>query len=431
MNAVLILSLAALALIAIAAFFSAAQAALGAAPRALTYQLERQGEPRARLINRLRRDKERLFGGLLVGHRLASIAATVSATAAFVELFGVDGIAYGAATMVVLLLIFAEILPRTLALRHALPTALALAFAARICVDGLAPLSVLLRAGATAILRRIEKDAAAHATLLSPTQTLRGAIEVLARDAGDIQHERAMLHSIIELDDVEVSEIMIHRQDVEMLDIDAPTEALIEQIVASRYTRLPLWRDTPDNIIGILHSKALLGLLRNSGQLTQSDILALATPAWFVPDTRSLLDQLQAFRRRRKHFAVVVDEYGGFMGVVTLEDILEEIVGDIADEHDVTTPGVSLAADGTVVVEGTATIRDLNRRFDWNLPDEEAATIAGLILHESRQIPEVGRTFVFHDFRFEILERKRNQITAIKIAPPIKRERPPGPPRAA
>jgi Mg2+/Co2+ transporter CorB len=213
---------------------------------------------------------------------------------------------------------------------------------------------------------------------------------------------------------------------------------ILDQIIRSRYTRIPLWRGRPENIIGILHTKALLQQLRSLRPLETSNILAVATPPWFVPDTRKLIDQLQAFRRRRKHFAVVVDEYGAFMGIVTLEDILEEIVGDIADEHDVTTPGVSLAPDGTVVVEGTATIRDLNRRFDWNLPDEEAATIAGLILHESRQIPEVGLTFVFHDFRFEILQRKRNQITLIKIAPPVKREtaepsadRLPGPPHAA
>jgi Mg2+/Co2+ transporter CorB len=307
-------------------------------------------------------------------------------------------------------------------LQHAVGTALALVTTAKICIDILSPIAALLRWLAVLILRRATKNPDAKTMLLNPTQTLRGAIEVHAREAGGIQQERAMLHSILELDEVEVSEIMIHRQDVVMIDIEAPMGDILDQIVRSRYTRIPLWRDKAENIIGILHTKALLQQLRSHKSLEKSDILAVATPPWFVPDTRTLLDQLQAFRRRRKHFAVVVDEYGVFMGTVTLEDILEEIVGDIADEHDVTTPGVSLAPDGTVVVEGTATIRDLNRRFDWTLPDEEAATIAGLILHESRQIPEVGLTFVFHDFRFEILQRKRNQITLIKIAPPVKRQ---------
>ena len=422
MDAVILLSLAAVVMVAVSAFFTAAETALSAAPRSLMHQLERHGDSRARTINQLRRNKERLIGGLLVGNGLASIGATALMAGVFVYYLGPYGIAYGAGLMVLLLLIFAEILPRTIALQRPAETALALATPAKICVDILSPLVALLRAIVTLILRRWKPDA--RAMLLNPTHTLRGAIEVHAKEAGELQQERAMLHSILELDEVEVSEIMIHRQDVAMVDIDAPIADIVEQIVRSRYTRIPLWRDRPENIIGILHTKALLQQLRNSRPLEKSDILAVATPPWFVPDTRTLLDQLQAFRRRRKHFAVVVDEYGAFMGIVTLEDILEEIVGDIADEHDVTTPGISLAPDGTVVVEGTATIRDLNRRFDWTLPDEEAATIAGLILHESRQIPDVGLTFVFHDFRFEILQRKRNQITLIRIAPPVKREEP-------
>jgi Mg2+/Co2+ transporter CorB len=438
MDAVIFLSLAAVALIAALAFFTAAATALNAAPRSLMHQLERQGDSRALLVNKLRLNKERLFAGLLVGKGVTAIGATALMTGVFVHFLGLYGIAYGAGVMIMLLLTFAEILPRTIALQHPAETALALVRPAKVCVDILSPLTALLRWLVTLILRRATKAEDARATLLSPIQTLRGAIDVHAEEAGEIQQQRAMLHSILELDEVEVSEIMIHRQDVVMIDIDAPIADIREQIARSRYTRIPLWRDKPENIIGILHTKALLQQLRSNRPLEKSDILAVATPPWFVPDTRTLIDQLQAFRRRRKHFAVVVDEYGVFMGIVTLEDILEEIVGDIADEHDVTTPGVSLAPDGTVVVEGTATIRDLNRRFDWSLPDEEAATVAGLILHESRQIPEVGLTFVFHDFRFEILQRKRNQITLIKIAPPVKRqdletarERPVGKPHAA
>jgi Mg2+/Co2+ transporter CorB len=425
MDATLLLSLfaGAVALLALSAFFTAAEMAIMAAPRAILHQREEQGDPNARLVTALRRDKERLIGGLLVGKYLTSIGAAVLIAGVLVDLLGAPGIAFAAAATIVLLVVFCEILPRTLALRHSVDTALLLAPVVRLCVIVLAPIAAALCWLVTRILRRFGKDPEASAMLLSPIHSLRGAIEVLAREAGDIHQERAMLQSIVELDDVEVSEIMTHRQDVVMIDIDAPMSEILDQIVSSRYTRMPLWRDAPDNIIGILHNKAVLQALRSrKGNLEKSDILSVATPPWFVPDTRSLLHQLEAFRRRRKHFAVVVDEYGAFMGTVTLEDILEEIVGDIADEHDVTTPGISLAPDGTVVVEGTATIRDLNRRFDWTLPDEEAATVAGLVLHESRQIPDIGQTFVFHDFRFEILQRKRNQITLVKIAPPTKRQ---------
>jgi Mg2+/Co2+ transporter CorB len=424
MDATLLLSLfaGAVALFALSAFFTAAEMAIMAAPRAVLHQREKQGDTDARLVIELRRDKERLIGSLLVGKYLTSIGATAVIAGVLVALWGGPGIAFAAAAAI-LLLVFCEMLPRTLALRHSVGAALTLAPAVRLCVIVLAPVAAVLSWLVTLMLRRFGKDPEASAVLLSPLHSLRGAIEVLAREAGDVHQERAMLQSIVELDEVEVSEIMTHRQDVMMIDIDAPMDEILNQIVSSRYTRMPLWRDAPDNIIGILHSKAVMQALRSrKGDLEKPDILAVATPPWFVPDTRSLLHQLEAFRRRRKHFAVVVDEYGAFMGTVTLEDILEEIVGDITDEHDVTTPGISLAPDGTVVVEGTATIRDLNRRFDWTLPDEDAATVAGLVLHESRQIPDVGQTFVFHDFRFEILQRKRNQITLVKIAPPATRQ---------
>ena len=230
-----------------------------------------------------------------------------------------------------------------------------------------------------------------------------------------------MLHSILELDEVEVGEIMVHRQNVTTIDIDAPLDEIMDRIAASPFTRMPIWRDRSENIIGILHVKARLQLIRKQpqGGWRRIDLLSLAAEPWFVPEQTSLLEQLQAFRKRREHFAVVVDEYGAVLGIVTLEDILEEIVGDIADEHDVVARGVRPMADGAIVTEGTVTIRDLNRQFGWNLPADEAATIAGLVLHESRQIPEVGQMFVFHDFRFEILRRQRNQITLLKITPQI------------
>jgi Mg2+/Co2+ transporter CorB len=204
-----------------------------------------------------------------------------------------------------------------------------------------------------------------------------------------------------------------------MLDADEPPDAIVAQVVASPFTRIPLWRGEPDNIVGVLHAKALLRAVSAlDGKPDGLDAVALAADPWFVPEATSLLDQLQAFRRRREHFALVVDEYGSLMGIVTLEDILEEIVGDIADEHDIDVPGVIRQPDGSYVVQGTVTIRDLNRRFEWGLPDEEAATVAGLVLHEARRIPEVGQAFNFHGFRFEILRRLRNQITAIRITPP-------------
>jgi Mg2+/Co2+ transporter CorB len=228
-----------------------------------------------------------------------------------------------------------------------------------------------------------------------------------------------MLHSILDLDDVEVYEVMTHRRSVEMLDIRDSPRNLVEQVLRSPYTRLPLYDKDQDNIIGVVHAKALLRAIGTSEKGMDSvDICAVATEPWFIPDSTSLLEQLQAFRQRREHFALVVDEYGAFMGVVTLEDILEEIVGDIDDEHDMTVAGVRPQADGSYIVNGSVTIRDLNREFDWRLPDDEATTIAGLVLYEARMIPDPGQVFRFHKFRFEILRRQRNQITLLRVRPP-------------
>jgi Mg2+/Co2+ transporter CorB len=228
-----------------------------------------------------------------------------------------------------------------------------------------------------------------------------------------------MLRSILDLDEVEVSEIMTHRKDVAMLDADQRSEQIVEQVLQSPYTRMPLFRENPDNVIGVLHTKPLFKEVRSLGaDLSGLEVTRAAAKPWFIPETTTLLDQLQAFRERHEHFALVVDEYGALMGVVTLEDILEEIVGEISDEQDILVRGVRPQADGSLIVNGNVTIRDLNREFDWRLPDEEASTIAGLILRESRLIPAVGQVFEFHRFRFEILRRQRNQITSIKIAPP-------------
>ena len=229
-----------------------------------------------------------------------------------------------------------------------------------------------------------------------------------------------MLRSILELSDVDVGEIMQHRQDIAMIDADLAPEEIFERVVESPFTRLPLHRGEPDNIIGVLHAKEILRWVQaHPDDPTKLDVAALATKPWFIPESTSLLDQLQAFRARREHFALVVDEYGSLMGMVTLEDILEEIVGDIADEHDVVPVGVRPLRDGSYLVDGRVTIRDLNRRFEWRLPDEEAATIAGLVIHEAKLIPEVRQIFNFHGFRFEIMRRRRNQITSIRITPPM------------
>lgn len=255
-------------------------------------------------------------------------------------------------------------------------------------------------------------------------ELLRSAIEEHTGEAGDegaeIRQERAMLRSILDLAEVTVGAVMTHRRDMVTIDADLPPGEIVDAALASPFTRLPLWRDEPDNIVGVVHAKSLLRAVRAaSGTLDDLRVETLASKPWFVPDATSLLDQLTAFRARREHFALVVDEYGTLLGLVTLEDILEEIVGDITDELDTNVAGVFPQPDGSYVVDGKVTVRDLNRQFEWHLPDEEDySTIAGLVIYEARRIPEVGQTFTFFGFRFEILKRQRNQIQTLRIMPP-------------
>jgi Mg2+/Co2+ transporter CorB len=256
-------------------------------------------------------------------------------------------------------------------------------------------------------------------------EALRSAIEghasMDAGDAAETREERNMLRSILDLGEVTVVEVMTHRRRMVTIDAELPPSEIVDAALASPFTRLPLWRDEPDNIVGVVHAKSLLRAVRAAReQLTAQDIDQVISKPWFVPDTTTLLDQLQAFRERREHFALVVDEYGSLLGLVTLEDILEEIVGDITDELDTHVAGVYAQPDGSYIVDGTVTLRDLNREFDWELPDEtDYSTLAGLVLYESRHLPEVGQTFTFFGFRFEILKRQRNQIVTLRVKPPV------------
>lgn len=400
------------------AFFSAAETALTGASRPRMHALEGQGDRKAGLVNRLRAHMEQVIGAVLLGNNLVNILSSALATSVLIHTFGDRGVAYATAVMTVLIVVFAEVLPKTYAINNADKLALAVAPAMNVIVAILRPVIRVMQIIVRAILHLCGANVSADLGADKAEEELRGAIDLHAEASGEVEEAGAMLHSILDLDDVMVGDIMVHRSNLALIDAGQAPEKIVEAVLDSAYTRLPLWRGDPDNIIGVLHAKALLRAVQaNGGKVEGLDVTALALPPWFVPDTTTLLAQLQAFRKRREHFALVVDEYGALRGVVTLEDILEEIVGDIEDEHDVEVPGIKTEPDGSFVVDGTVTIRDLNRHCGWRLPDDAAATIAGLVLQEARRIPDVGQVFAFHGFRFEVLERQRNQIRLLKITP--------------
>jgi Mg2+/Co2+ transporter CorB len=381
-------------------------------------RLEKHGNRRATIVNRLLQQRERLLGALLFGNNAVNIAASALATGVLLTWFGNAGVVYATVVMTIVVVVFSEILPKTAAFNA--PDRIALAVARPIYwfVKLFGPVLMAVEALVRWLLKHAGMTVGDDKQILSAREELRGAVDLLHRE-GDVETlDRDMFGGVLDLRELVVSDVMIHRTNMITLDADDLPEDTVNAVIASPVTRLPLWRGNPENIIGILHVKDLLRALHAvDGDAAKVDIASLLTPPWFVPDTRPVSEQLKAFRRRKTPFALVVDEYGEVEGLVTLEDILEEIVGDITDEHDVAMPGVRRQPDGSVNVDGAVPIRDLNRVMDWNLPDEEATTIAGLVIHEARSIPEVGQSFTFHGFRFRVLRRARNRITALRIQP--------------
>jgi Mg2+/Co2+ transporter CorB len=411
-----------LVLILMSAFFAGSETALTAASKARMHALEKEGDKRAALVGKICARKDRMIGTLLFGNTLVNILSSAIATNVMIKLFGEAGVVYATGLMTLLILIYAEVLPKTYAFHFADTVAMKVAPLVRVIIAAFAPVTTLVGGIVNFTFKMFGADTSV-VNMSSHVELLRGAIELHRGPDEGTQEQRAMLRSILDLADVDVSKIMTHRKDVTMIDATLPVDKIIEEVLQSPYTRLPLWKESPDNIIGVIHAKALLkDLQERQGRVSGITLEHLAAEPWFVPDTTSLFDQLQEFRKRREHFALVVDEYGELMGVVTLEDILEEIVGEIEDEMDEIVAGVRKQPGGTYVIDGDVTIRDLNREFEWNLPDEDYATLAGLILNEAQRIPEPGQSFNFFGFRFDIMRRQRNQITLIRVTPPKKKK---------
>src|ERR1700676_256285 len=403
------------------AAFAGSETALTASSRATMLQLAKQGDRRAAVVNRLLEARERLISALLIGNNSVNIVASSLATGVLIAWFGDRGVLYSSIIMTLVIVVFAEVLPKTIAFnapdRFALVVARPIAWTVHLLTPALAAIEAIVNW----LLRRFGMPIGEGPSIISPHEEPRGAVDLLHREGGVKKDGRDMFSGLLDLRDLAVSDVMIHRTEMITICADDPPEEIVKATLEAAVTRIPLWRGKPDNIIGIMHAKDLLRAIHAAdGDLTRVDIGAVVRPPWFVPDIRPLSEQLKAFRRRKTQLALVVDEYGEVEGLVTLEDILEEIVGDISDEHDIAVPGVRRQPDGSVNVDGAVPIRDLNRVMDWNLPDEEATTIAGLVIHEARLIPDPGQSFTFHAFRSRVLRRERNRLTALRITPVAK-----------
>lgn len=404
-----------LALLVCSGFFSSSETALTAASRVRMHAAEKGGDKRATVVSRLLNMRERLLGGILLGNNLVNNLAAVLTTALFTKVFGGSAGALAAATiaMTTLIVIFAEVLPKTYAISQPDKLALIVARPISLIVKLLSPIVLLVQLIVNGVLRLFGIDT--NASAWTAADEIKGAVDLHLQEGGVAKRARDQIYGVLEIGELAVEDVMIHRSNLSMVDLSSPTDELLKGVLASGHSRLPVYSGNSDNVVGIIHVKDLLSALAKSGDASTVDVKKMLRAPWFVPETTSVVKQLRAFQSKREHFALVVDEYGALMGVITLEDILEEIVGDIQDEYDEELAGVTRFKDGSAVVRGDIAIRDLNRAMDWKLPDDEAVTIAGLVIHESQTIPTAGQAFAYHGYRFEILTRERNQIQSLKV----------------
>jgi Mg2+/Co2+ transporter CorB len=412
-------------LLVISAFFSGSETALTAVSRGRMHQMEKDGSRAARNVNRLVADREKLIGALLLGNTFINILASSLATQLLETRVGPRAVAITTAVMTVTILVFAEVLPKTLAIARTDRFALAVAAPLRQVVRVLAPIVATVQWLVWRVLFLFGVEPREDETTEAAHEEIRGAVALHHKEGSVEREHRDMIGGILDLRELTVADVMMHRTHMTSVDADLPARDIVAAVLNSQHTRVPLWRGEPENIIGVLHTKHLaLALVAHKGDLAACNVVGLATPPWFVPDTTTLEEQLDAFREQRTHFALVVDEYGALQGLVTLEDILGEIFGELPDEHQTEErPDVRRRPDGSYLIDGTVPIRDLNRELEWNLPDEGATTIAGLVIHESQTIPEPGQRFAFFGYKFEVLRRQRNQITALRVTPPGKNEK--------
>jgi Mg2+/Co2+ transporter CorB len=411
-------------LLAVSALFSAAETAMTGASRARMHQMERDGDRAARRVNRLLGDRETMIGAVLLGNNLINILATSLASQVLERTIpGPLGVAVATGVMTVLVLVFAEVLPKTLAILRSDDVARVLSGPTEIVVRVFGPIIFAIQWVVRKTLTLFGVHLGMSMDVLAAHEEIRGAVEYHHSEGLVETHDRWMLGGVLDLAEMDVSQVMVHRNAIASIDAGQTPREILAEALDSGHSRAPVYRDEPENIVGVLHNKDMLQAIADAnGDIDAIDMAAIVREPWFIPETTSLKDQLSAFLKRRSHFALVVDEYGALQGLVTLEDILEEIVGEIEDEHDVAMPGVRAAEDGSVVVDGSVAIRDLNRALNWDLPDEEAVTVAGLLIYEARRIPDAGQSFTFHRQRFVVLERKINRITKLQIWPAAQRD---------
>ncbi|MCT4635885.1 MAG: CNNM domain-containing protein [Rickettsiales bacterium] len=402
-----IISISIIVPLSLSCILSASETAVTAMSGAKIHKLKKDGNKRARIISKLKEDREGLISTILLANNTCNILASTMSAAFLIKIFGGEGIIYSTVIMTALIIVFAEVLPKTYAIAHPEKLALKFAYFLKITVTICKPITGMINKFVSIFKISPNYDD----NLVSPTDEIKGAIDLHHRQGRFDQDNKYMLDGVFFLEETNVSEVMTHRKNIESINIDLGIKEILAQVKESGYTRIPMWKDNPDNIVGVLNTRELLDTLLDGQKLNKININDLIVEPIFVHENTTLGEQLSNFKERKIRFAMVIDEYGDIQGLITLADILEEVIGSVQEEGD----DEVILKDGACVVKGEVTIRDLNRALDWHLPDEDASTIAGLVIHEAERIPEVGEEFKFYKFYFTILSKNGNQLTSIKV----------------
>lgn len=414
--------LAVIGAISIAGFVSGAETALTSASRAYIFHLAKKGNVRAQKTIELQQDMSNVISTILVMNQLVAFLITTGVTVFSVKFLSATYAIILQTTVGILLVVYAEIFPKMLAIRFSTQFALFVAPTIKIMVKWLRPIIFVLERCSYVTLKVLGVSENQQTNPEQADEELRGAIEMRSANGDQEEAEKkSMLTSILDLENISVNHVMVHRKHLHTISMSLSVEEIADELTNCPFSRVPLWKNNPENIIGILKTKTFFRALQlKDGHCEKLNINELLSPPWFIPETTHLLEQLQNFKKRREHFALVVDEYGDLLGCITLEDILEEIVGEIVDEYDTSDiqDGVKVQADGSVIVDGVTPIRDVNRQFNWLLPEDNASTVGGYVMYEVRKIPDVGQVYVLDGFRFEILRRQGNQIALLRITAP-------------
>ena len=412
-----ILSISILILLMLSAFFSGSETALTASTRSRLTGLNIKGKKNAQIAINLLNNKESLIGAILLGNNLVNILASSLATSLLIKMFGDSGVAYAVLIMTVLIVIFAEILPKSYAISNSEKMALIISPIIRPFVFFLSPITWVMEKIVHGIFSIFGMNYIKNSRSISVQDEIRGTVDLHHKEGRLYKFDKDMVKGILDLSDIGIEDVMVHRSNMFTVNIDDNANSIIDTVINSPHTRIPVWQNDTENIIGIIHAKNLLRLIstKKGANISNEDIKKTLLQPWFVPETTTLKEQLQMHLTKRTKLAIIVDEYGALMGMISLEDIIEEIVGDISDEYDVIVKGVNVNYDGSFNINGNVEIRDLNREYGWELPDNEANTLSGLVIHESRSFPKAGQKFNYYGFQFEILETKNNQISLLEV----------------